>query len=368
MPLVPHPPSVARAEPGDDQGAGVSRLPSGGRPREMASFTQAQKAGLPTLNMGKLKHEAMGDIELALALGSASGGANGGASQRNTASNVVSARARQYTSGGGGAGGGGGGGGSGGSGGSGPILNQITRQYSSGGQPSGSAQGARPPQAPPTNAAPAPAPRRVVAGGVSGSTGGGWLMPHPPAERLVNGSGAHGGQDLPDRNKPEPTHPLTARNQDTKGVNQSEAQRHPLTARPTPNDQGHVSAPSQAPQKYDEVSKPSASGGSNVPLTPAAALKLYMAQMTLYEQGEILDYPQVFYVGPNAQKHKPTADSTDNHGFDDERGDYLWTLHDHIAFRYEILGILGKGSFGVVAKCFDWKSNQVSISSIKDPT
>ena len=33
---------------------------------------------------------------------------------------------------------------------------------------------------------------------------------------------------------------------------------------------------------------------------------------------------QVFYVGPNAAKHRPTADAADNHGFDDERGDYLW--------------------------------------------
>jgi len=39
--------------------------------------------------------------------------------------------------------------------------------------------------------------------------------------------------------------------------------------------------------------KATPSGGSNVPLTPAAALKLYMQHMTLYEQGEILDYPQV---------------------------------------------------------------------------
>lgn len=68
---------------------------------------------------------------------------------------------------------------------------------------------------------------------------------------------------------------------------------------------------------------------------------------------------QVFYVGPNAQKHRPTAEAADNHGFDDERGDYQWALHDHIAFRYEILGVLGKGSFGVVTKCFDWKSNQL---------
>lgn len=46
-------------------------------------------------------------------------------------------------------------------------------------------------------------------------------------------------------------------------------------------------------QKYDEVSVANASGGSSIPLTPAAALKLYMTGMTLYEQGEILDYPQV---------------------------------------------------------------------------
>ena len=43
-----------------------------------------------------------------------------------------------------------------------------------------------------------------------------------------------------------------------------------------------------------KVTKANPTGGSNVPLTPAAALKLYMNSMTLYEQGEILDYPQVY--------------------------------------------------------------------------
>jgi len=96
-----------------------------------------------------------------------------------------------------------------------------------------------------------------------------------------------------------------------------------------------------------------------VPLTPAAALKLYMNQMTLYEQGEILDYPQIFFVGCTANKIKPTADSTNNYSYDDERGDYSIVLHDHISYRYEVLGFLGKGSFGIVAKCFDWKTNQL---------
>lgn len=35
-------------------------------------------------------------------------------------------------------------------------------------------------------------------------------------------------------------------------------------------------------------------------------------------------------------------------GFDDDRGDYNVVLHDHIAYRYEILVMLGKGSFGQV--------------------
>ena len=48
-----------------------------------------------------------------------------------------------------------------------------------------------------------------------------------------------------------------------------------------------------------------------------------------------------YFVGQNARKAKPTANPADNNGFDDERGDYLWNLHDHIAFRYEILGVLG---------------------------
>ena len=42
-------------------------------------------------------------------------------------------------------------------------------------------------------------------------------------------------------------------------------------------------------------------------------------------------------------------------GFDDDRGDYTIVERDHIAYRFEILGILGKGSFGQVVKCRDHK-------------
>ena len=61
-------------------------------------------------------------------------------------------------------------------------------------------------------------------------------------------------------------------------------------------------------------------------------------------------------MGQNARKAKPTANPADNNGFDDERGDYLWNLHDHIAFRYEILGVLGtsrRRASSVLVVCLD---------------
>jgi hypothetical protein len=88
---------------------------------------------------------------------------------------------------------------------------------------------------------------------------------------------------------------MTARQPDEKGWHgepATAAVRPAMTARASVGGGGHGGGEPLAPQKYDEVSKPNASGGSSVPLTPAAALKLYMNCMTLYEQGEILDYPQ----------------------------------------------------------------------------
>ena len=37
-------------------------------------------------------------------------------------------------------------------------------------------------------------------------------------------------------------------------------------------------------------------------------------------------------------------------GYDDENGSYIKVLHDHIAYRYEIKEVIGKGSFAQVVK------------------
>jgi dual specificity tyrosine-phosphorylation-regulated kinase 2/3/4 len=46
-------------------------------------------------------------------------------------------------------------------------------------------------------------------------------------------------------------------------------------------------------------------------------------------------------------------------GFDDEKGDYKVVVGDHIIYRYEVVGMLGKGSFGQVAKVYDYKYNRM---------
>ncbi|KAF9932546.1 hypothetical protein BGZ67_004694 [Mortierella alpina] len=127
---------------------------------------------------------------------------------------------------------------------------------------------------------------------------------------------------------------------------------------------------SSAPQHAEPKSPMGTSSVSPFPpLSPYAALKLYGQYLSLYERAEIGEYPQVYYVGQNCRHKKPASmeASNSNFGFDDERGDYLIVNHDHIMFRYEILDMLGKGSFGQVAKCYDHKTGEyVAIKIIRN--
>ena len=55
------------------------------------------------------------------------------------------------------------------------------------------------------------------------------------------------------------------------------------------------------------------------------------------------------------------------YGFDDEKGDYNIVIGDHIAYRYEIVDFLGKGSFGTAIGCIDHKEKrQIAIKVVKN--
>ena len=108
-------------------------------------------------------------------------------------------------------------------------------------------------------------------------------------------------------------------------------------------------------QKNEVSEKPAQWVDIALPTTPAFALKNFANKLTSFEQSEILKYPAVFSIGIEAKKIKNGIGSAMNYGFDDENGDYRPAIKDHIAYRYTIFEIIGKGSFGQVFRVFDFK-------------
>ena len=102
-------------------------------------------------------------------------------------------------------------------------------------------------------------------------------------------------------------------------------------------------------------------------VSPNSALR--MANLNIFERGEIVDYKDIYFCGTrDAKKHVgDLSTEVANFGYDDERGDYNIVTGDHLAYRYEIVDILGKGSFGQVVRCVDHKTGGlVAIKIIRN--
>ncbi|KAE8623677.1 hypothetical protein XENTR_v10005693 [Xenopus tropicalis] len=93
-------------------------------------------------------------------------------------------------------------------------------------------------------------------------------------------------------------------------------------------------------------------------LTPDQAVKQYKHQLSAYELQEISSFSEIYFVGPNAKKRQGVVGGPNNGGYDDDQGGYNLVPHDHVAYRYEVLKVIGKGSFGQVAKVYDHKLHQ----------
>ena len=75
------------------------------------------------------------------------------------------------------------------------------------------------------------------------------------------------------------------------------------------------------------------------PRTVLASNSLYL---TSYEEEEIKDFPSIYFFGKDSKKLEGVKGLAHNHGYDDDSGSYLKVLHDHLAYRYEVLEVIGK--------------------------
>ncbi|XP_044750963.1 dual specificity tyrosine-phosphorylation-regulated kinase 2 isoform X2 [Coccinella septempunctata] len=122
------------------------------------------------------------------------------------------------------------------------------------------------------------------------------------------------------------------------------------------------------PKTQEEVrSSSNNNADSAYPLTANEALRLYGSYLTDYEKTEIEKYSKIWYLGIKARKIHGNKSGTHNGGYDDESGSYNKVMHDHISYRYEILEVIGKGSFGQVIKALDHMTNKhVAIKIIRN--
>ncbi|GAA6233840.1 dual specificity tyrosine-phosphorylation-regulated kinase 4 isoform X4 [Lates japonicus] len=117
----------------------------------------------------------------------------------------------------------------------------------------------------------------------------------------------------------------------------------------------------------NKLEKEKAYEGQRLPMSPIEALKNFQERLTEFEQEEIMDYTEIWFLGLGSQKIEGSQGAPQNSGYDDEHGSYIRVLHDHIAYRFEVLEVIGKGSFGQVLKCLDHKNNElVAIKMIRN--
>ncbi|XP_035496556.1 dual specificity tyrosine-phosphorylation-regulated kinase 2-like isoform X4 [Scophthalmus maximus] len=85
-------------------------------------------------------------------------------------------------------------------------------------------------------------------------------------------------------------------------------------------------------------------------VSPGAVVRKFKAFLTAHELQEINNYKEVWYWGQNAHKIKSSERQ------DTKDGGYSAIIDDHLAYRFQILDVIGTGFSSQVFKCMDHKT------------
>ncbi|XP_056131843.1 dual specificity tyrosine-phosphorylation-regulated kinase 4-like [Lampris incognitus] len=132
-------------------------------------------------------------------------------------------------------------------------------------------------------------------------------------------------------------------------------QQHSKSKAPCPKEEKTDFKPSLGKQRKQ---KHRSFMGLRLPMSPGEVLEAFGHRLTEFEREEILNYSEIWYLGLHSPKINGSKSSPHNNGYDDPQTYYLQVLHDHIAYRYEVLEVLGQGTYGQVLKCWDVKERE----------
>ncbi|ABN65077.2 serine-threonine protein kinase [Scheffersomyces stipitis CBS 6054] len=119
---------------------------------------------------------------------------------------------------------------------------------------------------------------------------------------------------------------------------------------------------------FDEQLFPN-EGDSDCPeAKPIQAVELAKLKMNIYERGEIIRKQQLYFVPQGIERNLNIKNYQNNFGFDDANGNYIIVEGDHINYRFEVLKMLGNGSFGnvIMSKDHKYSSRLVATKIIKN--
>lgn len=133
----------------------------------------------------------------------------------------------------------------------------------------------------------------------------------------------------------------------------------------SPNANLNRNTNSKSPQNQNVLPTyhPTNSGDGDLPfkgpVKPSFIFLNFTNYLTKEEEKEILQYKDVYYIRKQPPQSRSTVHQTSNF--------FKYTKDDHIAYRYQQLQVLGKGSFGSVLKCLDHMTGRlVAIKIMKN--